>query len=323
MKAKTQALRMDRSGGIAPFSAGGLHPLSRRPLILLIHGYNNDDYEAANSFFRMRCNLDNVLNFTGLDEARRKEIQSTIWEFYWPGYQPLTLLNPEAGPRRRYEPVISVPSYSLEVIKARTWVPSGLFDYLLQIQPSEVFFIAHSLGCRVVLETVRKLLESLRTCSVVTGFLLMAGAVPIDLLAETGSLGPSARAPRRRYCLYSWRDMALMLAFPPGQLLSGEAAWYGAPVAAGLTGRPAPLWSLRVNTRLGHHDYWSRGLFAQKTALSELFAGIFQIAVKRDLYLIDTCESSSALPYSILPERHLAFSTLPGANWLQDLYSPS
>src|SRR5713101_2840357 len=203
MKAKKQAIRMDRSGSIASFSPGGAHPLSRRPLILLIHGYNNDDYEAADGYFHMRCNLDKALTFAGVDEARRKEIQSTIWEFYWPGYQPLTLLNPKARPRRWYEPVISAPSYKFEVAKARTWVPSELFEYLLQIQPSEIFFIAHSLGCRVVLETVRKLLESLRTRSVVTGFLLMASAVPIDLLEESGSLGPSARVPLKRYCLYS------------------------------------------------------------------------------------------------------------------------
>src|SRR6266446_6626422 len=142
---KRQAFRMNRSGGIEPFSPGGAHPCSGRPLTLLIHGYNSDHYEAAESFFRMRSNLDNILRFAGMAESFRKHVQANLWEFYWPGYQPLNLINPFAKPRRWYESVISGPSYSHEVVKARTWVSTGLFEYLTRTRPSEVFFVAHSL----------------------------------------------------------------------------------------------------------------------------------------------------------------------------------
>jgi pimeloyl-ACP methyl ester carboxylesterase len=317
---KIQAIKMDRSGGIAPFSPGGGHPSAGRPITLLIHGYNNDDYEAADSFYKMRCNLDHILHYSGNASIFRKYIQSNIWEFYWPGYQPVTLLNPVARRRHWYEPVISGPSYSLEVVKARSWVADGLFNYLSRVRPSEIFFVAHSLGCRVVLETARQILESFTTPIRVTGFILMAGAVPIDLLQPTGPLGPTAGAPPRRYCLYSWRDLVLMLAFPPGQVLAGEIPLYGSPLAVGLTGQPSSLWNVRVNSKLGHHDYWSRGLFVNKERLSELCAGMLGIPVDRATPVMTLPSVPSAPPLSILPERQLYSGNLPGDDWLRDRY---
>jgi hypothetical protein len=234
----------------------------------------------------------------------------------------LPLLNTEAKRRRWYEHGISAFSYGGQVTKARDLVPEALFKYLRRVRPSDVFFVAHSLGCRVALETVRRLLESWRPSPEVSGFLLMAGAVPIDKLQLMGTLGPTAHVPRRRYCLYSWRDIVLMAFFPPGQLASGELPPYGMPVAAGLTGLPTSLWNIRTNTRLGHGDYWRRGLFVQKDCLTELTAGIFGIAISRTLPVLRLPESPIASIASILPKNHIASGDLPSSNWLKDLYGP-
>lgn len=68
---------------------------------------------------------------------------------------------------------------------------------------------------RVVLEVLQRLSSSLLNTVRCTGYLLMAGAVPMDQLQLTGRLGSSARIPSKRYCLHSWHDAVLMGAFPP------------------------------------------------------------------------------------------------------------
>jgi hypothetical protein len=317
------ALRMDGSGFVSPFSGNGLEPEPGERVILLVHGYNNDQVEAAESYFTMRKNLDNVVLSCGIDETLRKQLQSRIWELYWPGYLALSSLGPRGGRRHKWEPVASAASYSHEVRKARTWVADGLASFLRRIRPSEVFFIAHSLGCRVVLETLQRLVSGLLSPIHFAGFLLMAGAVPVHMLGISGLLGPSAAQPDRRYCLHSWRDAVLMLAFPGGQILSGEVAAYGVPVATGLTGSPSALWSGHANSGLGHGDYWRQGIFRDRSVLSQLCAGIFGIAVQRDLTVSELLTIPAELNYSILPERQLASGRLPGSDWLRDRYAPA
>jgi len=298
---------------------GGRHPFPGSSLILLVHGYNNDQYEAAGSFYRMRCNLDNILSFSGLPESVRRNAQEHIWEFFWPGYQPIPVMNPQARRRSWGETVISATSYSHEVRKARSWVSENLFKYLLQIQPADIFFISHSLGCRVVLETVRGLQESLLTRISVRGFLLMAAAVPVHLLRPGGPLRPSAEIPPKKYCLYSRRDMVLFLAFPPGELFSGEAPIYGSPIAIGRHGWPSSMFSSRENTSLGHGDYWTKGVFSQESHnLGEICAGIFGFAIDRKLANVNIPVAPEARRFSILPENQLVSTALPGTGWLSE-----
>jgi pimeloyl-ACP methyl ester carboxylesterase len=314
---------MDDDGSVRPYSDGGLEPEAGRPLILLVHGYNNDPRDAAESYFAMRCNLDNLLRLNQAGKALRKEFQSRMWELYWPGYMPLSRRG-SGRQRTTYERAPSSLSYSLEVRKARSWVADGLKRYLTRCAPSEVFFIAHSLGCRVVLETVNRLATSLASRIQLTGFLLMAGAVPVNMLDNGGLLGPSAKEAHRRYCLHSWRDGVLKLAFPPGQVLSGEVppppnVW---PVATGLSGGPRLLWDLHANTQLNHGGYWREGLFKGRAALSELCAGIFGVAIERGIQLSELPRVLTASKLSILPENQLPSGRLLGSNWLVYRYGP-
>jgi pimeloyl-ACP methyl ester carboxylesterase len=318
---RAQWIHMDQLGIVTPLDRVADAPEPRKPLILLIHGYNNDEFQAADSFFRMRVNVDELLAGAGFARAIREEFQRRIWEFYWPGYEPLTLINPQGLPRGGFENLLATSTYSLEVEKARTWVPDGLETYLTEASPSDVFFVAHSLGCRVAVETTKRLLNSMSTNVRVAGFLLMAGAIPIHLLHELADLGPTTRQVARRYCLYSHRDTVLMLAFPPGQIAANEIPVYGWPQAVGYWGLPK-IWNVRSNTHLGHGAYWKRGLFASHQHLNDLFAGIFGVALERELPTLKLPVLQESPFISILPERNLSSGMLPGVHWLRDRYDP-
>jgi pimeloyl-ACP methyl ester carboxylesterase len=319
---KDNALRLDSSGSIGPFVAGGFEPRRGQPIVLLVHGYNNDQAEAGDSYFAMRSNLDYLLRTCGIDKTVRQDVQSHIWELYWPGYMPLSHRGPSGLKRKFYEPVMSAPSYSLEVIKARGWVADRLSSYLNRIGPIEVFFIAHSLGCRVVLEVLERLLPSMISLMRCSGYLLMAGAVPIDQLMPSGRLRHTAALPPNRFCLHSWHDAVLLGAFPPGQILSGEIPIYGLPVATGLTGWPAAMWSDHVGTSLSHGGYWSESLFRDNSISSQLCAAIFGLATPKGTALSRLLYRPSAQALSILPERFIPSAQLRGENWLKQLYGP-
>jgi pimeloyl-ACP methyl ester carboxylesterase len=290
-------------------------------MVLLVHGFNNDSAQAKESYFAMRRNLNNVLQFCGAGEGTRREVQRSIWELYWPGYEPLTGTGPRGMERSAAESAASAGGYFLEVKKARDWVPRELAAYLRNAGPSEIFFIGHSLGCRVILETINRLI--VQQSILLSGFLLMAGAVPVDFLTKWGELRRAADAVNRRYCFYSWKDTVLSLAFPPGQLLAGEQPAYGLPMATGLTGWPGRLYTGQSNTRLGHGGYWRHGIFKDENASHETLAGIFGVASARGIPEGKLLELPIAGGLSILPENNLEEWRLKGDDWLEDEYGPT
>jgi len=314
-------LHMDTDGNITPMLPSEDAPQAGQPMVLLVHGFNNDRAQAKESYFTMRRNLNNVLQFCGTDKSRRKEVQRSIWEFYWPGYHPLTSAGPKGVKRAGWESGASALSYSLEVGKARAWVPEGLSEYLREAAPSEIFFIGHSLGCRVILETIDRLL--VRQSILLPGFLLMAGAVPINFLTRWGRLRQAAGSVNRRYCLYSWKDSVLSLAFPPGQIMAGEQPVYGLPVATGLVGSPRKLYTSHSNTGLGHSGYWGHGIFKDQYASHETLAGIFRVASARGIREEKLLELLATDRLSFIPDRHLEVWKLPGDDWLAEYYGPS
>src|SRR6202011_1769264 len=109
------------------------------------------------------------------------------------------------------------------------------------LRTSGVFFVGHSLGCRVVLETMQRLAN---TNVPILGFVLMAGAVPVHLLNEGKNLYPGKG--KHQYCLFSAEDFVLKACFPPGQIFAGEAPEEGGlPVATGRVGQPRGMYAAR------------------------------------------------------------------------------
>jgi hypothetical protein len=97
-----------------------------------------------------------------------------------------------------------------------------------------ISFAAHSLGSRVVMQTVQQLkikdVEVKQVC-------LMAGAIDNDSLANIGEYQAAARYAQRVAVLFSPSDTVLKLAYPAGNLLSAFFHWTATSNAAlGFTG---------------------------------------------------------------------------------------
>jgi hypothetical protein len=179
------------------------------PIVFVVHGYNNDQEEAEASYAILRKNLRGVLD---LNPARLNH----IWELYWPGYLPKgTLLAWRKGPGN----LISALSYSHQEGKT-TELGRALAEHVLKIPRTEsnsgpeVIFIAHSLGCRVVLEALRFLVD---TSVRVLGICLMAAAVPVFMVEEGGELRSGLKQSKEEkvYILCSTADGILRWCFRP------------------------------------------------------------------------------------------------------------
>jgi hypothetical protein len=129
----------------------------------------------------------------------------------------------------------------------------------------QVDFIGHSLGCRVVLETLLALRP--HAVPIVRRVALMAAAVPSEMLEPGGRFFPlltlMAAEGTRIDVLHSMQDTVLHYAFPPGQSLAGGGE--GSARALGRYG-PSPLMpgfrgtiTEREITGAAHGDYWGNG----------------------------------------------------------------
>ena len=169
-----------------------------------------------------------------------------VWEVYWPGYWPIKPLSVKE---------ISWSSYPARVRDA-PHVGRALARYLDEINSQsprvrDVLFIAHSLGCRIVLETIEHLRIGNRL--EVPGVCLMAAAVPTFMVSVGGSLRGAAEYAGKAYVLHSPADRVLRWAFRPGEFLATVRT---SPLeAVGRFGNPKILWDRRHGN---FHKYRSR-----------------------------------------------------------------
>jgi hypothetical protein len=261
--------------------AGG-SPDGAARIVLLIHGYNNDKEQADQSYAALSLNL-------GDEHVRLNE---QVWKFYWPSYvEPLTsqladtpigVLAHHRADGAHSNSALSGLSYPLQVLKARR-VGLVLGRFLRNLQhrvgvPTEVVFVAHSLGCRVVLEALRYMVRAGSVDSErqrIPAICLMAAAVPSFMVEPDGRLEGAALLPRTSYVLHSESDWVLRFTFPGGQWLASRMRRFPQyrdadpqepdgddnegrlPEAVGRHGNPGTTWLRRGNTGLGHSDYWA------------------------------------------------------------------
>jgi predicted alpha/beta hydrolase family esterase len=267
--------RIEAPGGGSPDGSGRI--------ILLIHGYNNDKEEAEQSYAALTLNLS--------DEYLR--LGEKVWKFFWPSYverltgasidQSISFSTRYSTAGTESNTALSVPTYALQVLKARE-VGETLGRFLRQLQwtggvPTEVVFIAHSLGCRVALEAINSILDGRNPATErwrVPCVCFMAAAVPTFMVEENARLWPAATTAQSTYILHSRKDRVLRVLFPPGQgaasLLrqlqrlrgdepgsltsAGDHSEGIIPEAVGRFGNPATTFLRRAETRLGHSQYW-------------------------------------------------------------------
>lgn len=214
-----------------PFPQGG------RRVVLLVHGYNDDEKHARDSYDQFAGDLAKL-------SARARQLLDELGRVYWPGDANL-------GP-------ISFMSYPFEIEPA---IESAqrLAAYLRTLvgpagTPTEIYLVGHSLGNRVILELLDLLAVPPLPLGHVAGACLMAAAVQVDMVEEAGRLLPGATLPGKTLCLYSRNDLVLHFAFPLGQTAAGEGFF---PTAVGRFGQPPGVWSERRELGgNGHSDYW-------------------------------------------------------------------
>ncbi|HEX6627744.1 MAG TPA: alpha/beta hydrolase [Gemmatimonadaceae bacterium] len=245
-------LRRDREGGklLDPgVFRGDLDALARRTCLVLVHGFNNSDSGAADAYFAFR-KRERVL-FAAVDPAA---FDALFGDTFWPG-------DAQWGFFDKLDFLIYPTAVHTAIDAAKE------LDAMLAKLPNleRVDFIAHSLGCRVVLETI--LLLRKRTLPKIGRVVLMAAAIPsemlepggrfFNLLMEIWAEGIEVRV------LHSLDDKVLHWAFPPGQSLAGRSE--ASQRALGRYGPSVmmPGWNrtLRGVTVRGadHSDYWGDG----------------------------------------------------------------
>lgn len=212
---------------------------SRSRLVILIHGYNNDEYTAHQLWQRTHGALSGVLP---------RKYMKDVALFYWTGDEKL--------PRSA-----SAAFFPWQI---RNAVDSGthLADFLLHEAREEglrVVMIAHSLGGRVALAAASELRRRQPHQVELEGLLLMAAAVPEGLCRPGHAYGQ--RVGARETVLFSTADTILRRFYPVGQraarLMGLEPETHARGAAVGRMGTPVGRWhGEALQCGLGHSDYW-------------------------------------------------------------------
>lgn len=235
-------LRQDDEGGPPLPEVQALwrtDPALQRELLVLVHGFNNDRQEAVDAYAAFRHRQQAAAGTPAL-------LDEHLGDLFWPGDARWPGL--------------------LDAIDGLVY--PGILDTALAIAPriarylasrtdvQQVHFVAHSLGCRVVLETLRLLHGA--GGPQVGKVCLMAAAVPAEAVMPGGGLAGALATPRRLRVLYSPDDAVLAYAFPIGQTMAGEGFF---PMALGRHG-DVPQSPGRVDRDhiegAAHGDYWGQ-----------------------------------------------------------------
>jgi len=233
-------LRERRAGGPVRDSVSELtppFPQGRRRVVLLVHGYNSTEGAA-------RASYDEFVGDLATLGPGARALLADIGRLYWPG-------DADLGP-------VSFLSYPAEIAPARDSAQK-LADYLRTLvgpggTPTELCFVCHSLGNRVLLELLDRLAAAPAPFGHVAVVVLMAAAVPVDMVADGGTLLAGATLAGTSLALYSRDDKVLHWAFPLGETAAGEGFF---PTAVGRFGQPPGVWTERQELAGDDHgDYW-------------------------------------------------------------------
>ena len=222
----------------------------KRFTALLIHGFNNSKESACESYLNFRKSL--------RKQSRYLTNSVNIVSIYWPS-------------RASILPLIRYP-WGLNQAKD---VGPSLAECLLRPDGSglirqDMVLIGHSLGCRLILET----LNSLTGTPAVNErhrikIFLMAAAIPVGLVRSGRRLREGLEFAHERTAMFSCQDGGLISAFKIGQTAArrGEGLF---PEAVGRNGNPNDgAWTDRQPMHdYGHFDYWKGKESAQNVASS-------------------------------------------------------
>ncbi len=230
MGAEGHAYRLDPDGLAAL-------PENKEKVILLVHGFHTSQADAARCFRAFRALL----------EDANPALLSSLRTSYWPG-----LL------------VLGLADYGRALEMARQcalWIVAQIEKWRNESKkdsPPHIIIIAHSMGCRLVLEALQTMCasgapERMDRLELV----LMGAAVPKDSIGPLGTLKDSVRIIHAAHVLHSRFDEALGVVFKIGQVGAREL---GLGEAVGLHGRPfeEKFKHDMARFRYRHRHYWVR-----------------------------------------------------------------
>lgn len=241
-----------------PFGGGYLNKAHADPkywfggsflVTLFIHGFSTDEARAKEGYDAFIRRLGGRWN-------------GKIGTFFWPGDWNAPWLGDRKMSFQGNLRGLSYPSEIKEAKKSGRMLADFLADPRNTPMQPEFVLVAHSLGCRLVLElleAIRKKRKKPRIRSIV----LMGAAVSVSLVRagiwwrSEGRLRKAGMRIKRRRVLYSETDEALGFIFSIGQTANFiDSGLY--PEAMGLHGNPKDFPSHRGDVRTGikHGDYW-------------------------------------------------------------------
>jgi pimeloyl-ACP methyl ester carboxylesterase len=213
---------------------------SQNELLVLVHGFNNNQYEAQQAYSGFRDLQKELVN-----RGTGARLEDLLGDAFWPGDANW------AGPLDWLDFLV----YPATIAGAKD-TADRLCAYLLQRRDLlELSFVGHSMGCRVVLETIARLKSDASFQIPIKKVCLMAAAVPTFAVCPGGTLEPAFSAAEEVKVLHSRDDNVLSYAFPAGQTLAGDGFL---PQAVGLHGNVPRSGRVSVQSvdGAGHSDYW-------------------------------------------------------------------
>jgi pimeloyl-ACP methyl ester carboxylesterase len=239
----------------------------RRRVILLIHGFNVDEEHGRQTYERFVARLREML----VVQRDGPIAGDRLVGVYWPGDADWSFAKPLAYMR-------SVPrARDIGARLARLLDDAAAANGLV-----EVDIVAHSLGCRLALETLLAVHGNPQSRAHIRRIQLMAAAVPTFMLFDPDD------TPRLRDAfeqsleigaksLYSAADGVLSFAFPPGQTFAGDGEGF-LPTAVGHARFPARSELARMDPiempDAGHGSYWG-GDYPDESATAAYIAHEF------------------------------------------------
>lgn len=239
---------------------GSADEKTRRECLVLIHGFNNTDSEAAEAYVGFRAAEQELFHPDDTSSYDHR-----FGDAFWPGDGDWWSFLDNVD-FLVYPSAVHTAIHTGAELANAIWRMPNL---------EQVDFIGHSLGCRVVLETLLSLRQ--RAAPLVRRVALMAAAVPSEMLEPGGRfydlLTQMAAEGTTIDILHSRQDTVLHFAFPPGQSLAG--AGEGSARALGRYG-PSPLMPGFRGTMFeceiagaAHGDYWGQSKTPPSRAATE------------------------------------------------------
>ncbi len=257
-----------------------------RDIIILVHGYNVSEENAKAAYTKFQENFSKC-------SSQLSKLNKAIYWFMWP-----------SDKKNKHW---SKLSYSRTVNTAKI-CGERFAQYLNKLnlvstsnEPPRITLIGHSLGCRLLLEALKKTIKTNLRLEV----FLMAPAVPVSMVRPDQPLNPSISSTEKYRILHSRKDSVLNRFFGIGQAMAGE----GFDEAVGLKGNPnTGVWSNTKETTYDHSGYWG-GEESAKWIASQL--GVLK-TVSRKLKLQRPTTAFEARELTIASEsRDLKRRTIP------------